>query len=101
MKPSDQLEASVHGELLNHMSCFTVWFTWKEKLPISSASSAAFPPAPSEPVCGMLMPILTGAGCASAAALNANPNTNDASLMTSSLCGYCNQSSAGGLRCFP
>ena len=36
MKPLDQLEASVHGELLNHMSCLTVWFTWNEKLPIRS-----------------------------------------------------------------
>src|SRR5262245_19246076 len=32
-----------------------------------SASSAAWPPAPSEPVCGMLMPILTGGCCASTA----------------------------------
>src|SRR5262245_51931746 len=32
-----------------------------------SASSAACPPAPSEPVCGMLIPILTGGCCAVAA----------------------------------
>ena len=31
-----------------------------------SASSAAWPPAPSVPVCGMLMPIFTGADCARA-----------------------------------
>ncbi len=35
-KPSDQLDASFHGELLNHMSCCTFAFTWNEKLPISS-----------------------------------------------------------------
>ena len=35
-KPSDQLVASFHGALLNHMSCLTMWFTWNEKLPISS-----------------------------------------------------------------
>ena len=35
-KPSDQLAASFQGELLNHMSCLTVRFTWNEKLPISS-----------------------------------------------------------------
>ena len=35
-KPSDQLEASFHGALLNHMSCCTFAFTWNEKLPISS-----------------------------------------------------------------
>ena len=37
-KPGNQLEASAAGRLLNHLSCFTVWFTWKEKLPISSRS---------------------------------------------------------------
>ena len=36
MKPSDQLEASFHGALLNHMSCLTASFTSNEKLPISS-----------------------------------------------------------------
>src|SRR5882762_3403734 len=59
---------------------------------ICSASSAALPPPPRVPVCAMPMPILTGADCASAAALNANPNMNDTNLMTSSLCGYCSQS---------
>jgi hypothetical protein len=37
MKPSDQLDASFHGELLNHMSCCTFEFTWNEKLPIRSS----------------------------------------------------------------
>src|SRR5688572_32938758 len=46
-----------------------------------SASSAAWPPAPSEPVCGMLMPTLIGPDWASASALNRIPTTNEASLM--------------------
>src|SRR4051812_8713246 len=57
-----------------------------------SASSAALPPAPSEPVCGMLMPILMGPCCASASALNRSPATNDSSFMHSSLGGHCSQS---------
>src|ERR1043166_5748886 len=36
-KPSDQLEASFQGELLNHMSCCTFAFTWNEKLPMRSS----------------------------------------------------------------
>ena len=35
-KPVAQLSAGPHGALLNHMSWWTLLFTWNEKLPISS-----------------------------------------------------------------
>ena len=36
MNDAAQLSGGPHGALLNHMSCWTLAFTWNEKLPIST-----------------------------------------------------------------